>query len=239
MIEHLPLYITLLFGLTTILTLWLLYWTISNAASHATKHKAVTVTILMAFWLIIQGILSLRNLYSENLDAMPPRLFVLGVLPALATIVLLFITKGGRRFIDNLPLKNITWLNIVRIPVEVVLLWLFLNKAVPKLMTFEGRNFDILSGITAPFVAYFGFTKKTLGKRLVLIWNFVCLALLMNVVVHALLSVPTPAQKLAFDQPNIAVLYFPFVWLPVFIVPVVLFGHLVSIRQLTKNNAKT
>lgn len=237
MIEHLPLYITLLFGLTTMLTLLLVYWTIRSSARHATKHRATSVTILITFWLIIQAILSLRNLYSENMHAMPPRLFLFGVLPALVTIALLFATTAGRRFIDSLPLKNITYLNIVRIPVELVLLWLFVNKAVPKLMTFEGRNFDILSGITAPFVAYFGFTKKTLGRRLVLIWNFICLALLMNVVVTALLSVPSPIQHLAFDQPNIAVLHFPFVWLPVFIVPVVLFGHLVSIRQLTKKNS--
>ncbi|MEX6689458.1 hypothetical protein QTN47_18265 [Danxiaibacter flavus] len=237
MIEHLPLYIALVFGLTTMLTLLLVYWTMRNSALHATKHKAVTVTILITFWLIIQAVISLRNIYSESTDAMPPRLFLFGVLPALITIALLFITSGGRRFVDSLPLKNITYLNIVRIPVEVVLFWLFVNKAVPKLMTFEGRNFDILSGITAPFVAYFGFTKQTLGRRVVLIWNFICLALLMNVVVHALLSVPTPIQRLAFDQPNIAVLHFPFVWLPVFIVPVVLFGHLVSIRQLARNNS--
>ncbi|HVF96549.1 MAG TPA: hypothetical protein VM871_04480, partial [Flavisolibacter sp.] len=38
----------------------------------------------------------------------------------------------------------------------------------------------------------------------------------------------------AFDQPNIAVLYFPFIWLPSFIVPVVLLSHLVCIRQLLK-----
>jgi hypothetical protein len=36
----------------------------------------------------------------------------------------------------------------------------------------------------------------------------------------------------AFDQPNIAVLYFPFNWLPSCIVPLVLLSHLAAIRQL-------
>ncbi len=234
MIENLPPYIAIVFILATILTVLLVFWTIRSSVLQATRHKAFTVVIIMMFWLILQAALSLRNVYSEHLDAMPPRLFLLGVLPALLVIVLLFATANGRRFIDSLPIKNITYLNIVRIPVEVVLLWLFLNKAVPKIMTFEGRNLDILSGITAPFIAYFGFTKKSIGRRVILVWNFVCLALLINVVVDAILSVPTPLQQLGFDQPNVAVLYFPFAWLPVYIVPVVLCGHLASIRQLTK-----
>jgi hypothetical protein len=160
-----------------------------------------------------------------------------GIFPALLTIILLFVTKAGRQFVDSLPLKNLTYTNIVRIPVEIVLFWLFLNKAVPELMTFEGRNFDIASGITAPFIAYFGLTKNKLNRRIILIWNFICLALLINIVVNALFSLPSPIQKFAFDQPNIAVLNFPFSWLPTFIVPIILFGHLTSIRQLLKRKA--
>lgn len=36
--------------------------------------------------------------------------------------------------------------NVVSIPVEIVLLLLYLHLAVPRLMTFEGGNIDILSG---------------------------------------------------------------------------------------------
>ena len=150
------------------------------------------------------------------------------------SIIILFSTQKGRNFIDSLPLTNITWLNIIRIPVEFVLFWLFVNKAVPQLMTFEGRNFDILSGITAPFIAYYGFTKGKLSARVILIWNFICLALLFNIVFNAVLSAPFVMQQFAFDQPNIAILNFPFNWLPTFIVPIVLFGHLVAIRQLLR-----
>jgi hypothetical protein len=99
-------------------------------------------------------------------------------------------------------------------------------------MTFEGRNFDILSGITAPFIYYFGFIKNKLDKKIILAWNFLCLGLLINIVGIALLSAPFPFQKFAFSQPNIALAYFPFVWLPCCIVPLVLFSHLVTIRQL-------
>jgi hypothetical protein len=125
-----------------------------------------------------------------------------------------------------------TLLHIVRIPVEIVLFWLFLYKVVPELMTFSDRNLDILSGLTAPLVYYFGFSKRRLNPKLMLSWNIICLGLLINIVVHAIFAAPFPFQQLAFDQPNIAVLYFPFVWLPCCIVPLVFFSHLASIRQL-------
>ncbi|MEO6135803.1 MAG: hypothetical protein ABIP35_11665 [Ginsengibacter sp.] len=159
---------------------------------------------------------------------------LVGILPTILTVIYLFATQKGRQFMDSLPLKNLTYLNVVRIPVEVVLFWLFLNKAVPEMMTFEGWNFDIIAGITAPVIAYFGFTKTKLNRKTILVWNFICLGLLINIVVIALLSTPSPIQRFAFEQPNIAILNFPFSWLPTCIVPMVLFGHLTSIRQLLK-----
>jgi hypothetical protein len=166
-----------------------------------------------------------------NANTVPPR-FLLMVLPPMAFIIFLFNTKKGKAFIDSLNLKYLYILHIVRIPVELVLLWLSIEKMVPQLMTFEGRNFDIISGITAPLVYYFGYHKKVLSNKLMLIWNFLCIGLLLNIVIHAVLSAPFAFQQFAFEQPNIAVLYFPFNWLPSIVVPLVLFAHLAAIRQL-------
>jgi glycerol-3-phosphate acyltransferase PlsY len=61
--------------------------------------------------------------------------------------------------------------------------------------------------------------------------------LLLNIVVNAVLSLPYPFQQFAFDQPNVAVLYFPFTWLPCFIVVIVLYSHLAAIRKLLKGQS--
>ena len=237
MIDNLPTYITLIFGLTTVATLLLFIWTIKNSNSELTRKKSILIFIGLTIWLVIQAVLTLNNIYNTDTNSFPPKIMLAGVFPTIFTIILLFVTSKGRQFIDDLPLKNLTYLNIVRIPVEIVLFWLFLNKSIPELMTFEGRNFDILAGITAPFIAYFGLTKLKISRKTILIWNFICLGLLINIVVNALFSAPSPIQKFAFEQPNIAILNFPFSWLPTFIVPIVLFGHLTSIRQLL--NRKT
>ena len=232
MIENLPSYISVVFVLTTFATLVLFYFAIKNSEYSST---ATFIAICMIVWLVVQAVITLNNFYKTNTALFPPKFLVLIILPLL-TIVILFITKKGKSFIDGLPLINLTYLNIVRIPVELVLYWLFLNNAVPELMTFTGRNFDILAGITAPIVAYFGIKHQKLDSKMLLIWNFIALALLLNIVINAVLSAPFAFQKFAFDQPNIAVINFPFSWLPAYIVPVVLFGHLVSIRQLLKLN---
>ena len=234
MIENLPVYIPIGFGIITFATLQFFIWTMRNSDSSHTRKLATPIFILLCLWLTIQAVIAYRNVFNSDTNTFPPKIVWMGIAPMMVTIVLLFVTSKGRRFIDSLPLINLTYINMVRIFVEIVLYWLFLNKAIPEVMTFEGRNFDILAGITAPLIAYFGLTKKKLSSQMVLIWNVMSLALLINIVVHALLSTPSPIQKFGFDQPNIAILNFPFNWLPTFIVPVVLFGHLVSIRQLKK-----
>jgi hypothetical protein len=226
MLLTIPMFVAIIFVATVLLTLLLF-------VRSATKNKNLVLYTCVG-WLALQGVIADKGFYLDT-STMPPR-FALAIVPALLAIILLFATKGGRRFIDHIDLRAVTLVSIVRIPVEVVLYWLFVNKAVPQLMTFTGRNFDIISGITAP-VAYFVCFKRSnvSNKNLLLLWNVVSLGLLLNIVVNAVLSAPFPFQQFAFDQPNIAIFYFPFVWLPSFIVMVVLFSHLVSLRRLIKN----
>lgn len=218
---NLPLYISAVFIAITVLTLLFFY--------RAARNSKTVLTILL-IWLLVQAVAGLSGFYTVT-DTVPPRVLGMIGLPV-ALMIGLFVTAKGRRFIDGLDMKYLTLLHTVRIPVEIVLLWLFLNGAIPQLMTFEGRNFDILSGLSAPLIWYFGIHKNRLSNGMMLLWNFICMGLLLNIVTNGILSAPSNFQVLAFDQPNIAILYFPFVWLPAFIVPLVMFCHFASIRQL-------
>ena len=98
-------------------------------------------------------------------------------------------------------------------------------------MTFEGVNFDIFAGITAPLIILGYFVKNWFSDSFVMVWNFISLGLLIAIVVNAILSVPSGFQTQGFDQPNIAILHFSYLWLASYIVPVVMFAHLVSIKR--------
>ena len=218
--QTLPLYVPVTFGLTVLLALYLF--------SRATQSR--TALLVLLGWAAFQTGLGLAGFY-QAINPTPPR-FPLLVLPPLLLVIGMMSTKRGQRFIDGLDLRLLTLFHIVRIPVEVVLFWLFVQGAVPQLMTFEGRNFDILSGLSAPVLYYVGFVGNRPKRMALLIWNIVCLGLVVNIAVNGLLSAPTPLQQFAFDQPNIALGYFPFVLLPSLLVPMVIFAHLASIRRL-------
>ncbi|MCU0443200.1 MAG: hypothetical protein MUE96_12445 [Bacteroidia bacterium] len=219
--ELIPQYLTIVFILTTLLTIALF--------GKATKHVQIT-TWVIGIWLLFQAIVGYSGFYRVT-NTFPPRLVLL-VLPPLLLTAFLFTTAKGKSYIDALQLKWLTLMHIIRIPVELVLYGLFTYQAVPELMTFEGRNLDIISGISAPVVYYWVFVQNKFSKALLLWWNIICLVLLLNIVMNAILSAPSPIQQFAFTQPNIAVQYFPFNWLPSVVVPLVLFAHLASIRKL-------
>lgn len=181
-------------------------------------------------------VVSLNHYYIDTVGDFPPKFALMSLVPAFLFMILLFNTKKGKVFIDSLPLSILTIISTIRIPIEIVIYWLFLYQTLPEILTFEGRNFDILAGISAPFIFYFGFIKKTLPKKVILGWNILSLLLLINIVVMAIFSFQTTFQYFGLEQPNVAFLYFPFFWLPSFIVPIVFFTHFVSIRQLTKKN---
>lgn len=218
--QNIPIFVTIIFVLTTFLTVGQFYRASNNSR---------TVLIVVSAWMLLQTLIGLSGFYQVRTG--PPR-FVFLIAPALIFTIVPFLSRRGRIFTDSFSMKKLTLLHSIRIPVEFTLYYVFLAKLIPELMTFEGRNLDIISGVTAPVVYYLVFVRRQAGTLTLLIWNCICLALLINVLTIAILSAQTPFQQLAFDQPNIGVTYFPYVWLPAVIVPIVLFSHITAIRQL-------
>lgn len=216
-----PVYLDLAFIATTVYAVW--------CFTRATVHP-LRAGIIIGIGMAAIAALALTGFYA-NSTALPPRPVFLAA-PSLVVIAALFATRSGRRYIDGLRPASLTWLHTVRIPVELVLFGLYLHSSIPRLMTFEGANPDILSGLSAIPIFWLGYKKRRLPKWLLFAWNLLGLALLANIVIRAVLAVPSPFQQLAFDQPNVAVLYFPYVWLPAVVVPLVLFAHLVALRHL-------
>jgi hypothetical protein len=186
--------------------------------------------------MVFQASLALGGFYQDS-SHIPPRIFAFGALPALSTAVF-YVLFFRTTLVDRLPLGTLTLLHIVRIPVEITLLWLYQAGQIPQAMTFEGQNFDILSGLSAPIIWYYGLQGGRPRRLLLIGWNILALLLLANIVVIAILAFPSPIQTIAFDQPNRAVMFFPFIWLPAVVVPVVFFSHVVSLYKLVANTDK-
>jgi hypothetical protein len=226
MIPNLPLYISLVFLAAVAYT-----YLITLKASH--NHKVVRWGSLL--WLIVIAVPALYGFFLAT-STMPPRMPIL-LAPPLIAILIAFNTQKGKAFTDSLDIKLLTWLSLIRIPIEICLFWLFLAGHVPEVMTFEGRNWDILAGVTVPVVAYLYFNRKTLSKKLFLAWNVIGILLLVNSIVYAILAAPSDIQQFGLERPNMAILHFPFVWLASYVAPMVLFSHFVIIRKLIRGNS--
>src|SRR5437868_3259913 len=123
MFDQLPPYVSIVFILTTFLTVGFLL-TAVRAVSIDIFATRLLVFVL-PFWIILTGSLSVYGFYDRT-DMFPPRLFLFGVLPTLLFILLNFVLFRTK-LIDRLPLRLLTLHHIVRIPVELTLYWLFLG----------------------------------------------------------------------------------------------------------------
>lgn len=159
----------------------------------------------------------------------PPHLLVV-LLPPLLTLLLLSRSARVRHLLRLTPSAWLVGLQSFRVVVEVGLWWLLRAGAAPVQMTFEGRNFDILVGLTAPLVLLLGRHRRS--RWALALWNVAGLALLANIVVVALLSVPGPLRVFLNEPANTIVARFPFVWLPGLLVPLAYWLHVFSLRQL-------
>lgn len=208
------------FLITTLLFLLFLY--LGTGGNKSILYVSI-------FWLIFIGSLAFTGFF-QNTSTFPPRFLVVLIGNIIFVLVLLKMVK-----LQKFNLKYAFLIHGLRIPVEITLYLLFLEKQVPKIMTFEGYNFDILIGISAlTFFLLIHFFKINMPKKVLIAWNIFGLLFLLNIVTIAILSAPLPIQQLSFEQPNIAVLGFPYVLLPSFIVPIVIFAHIISLKQLTR-----
>lgn len=205
--------IALLFIMISLVCLLLFYLCTGRSSKHLLVFTA---------WQCVIGVLALMKVFEQQ-----PALFPFAIL---GTVVVTFLILK-RLDQQQLNSKMLLSVHVLRIPVELILFQLFLQNKVPELMTFQGWNFDIVMGISAlGILMYQLITKRTINRKFFIIWNGIGIAFLLFIVSLAILSSPLPIQQLAFDQPNIAVLEFPYCYLPTCEVPIVLLSHILLIN---------
>jgi len=166
----------------------------------------------------------------QAFEARPPRLPMLP-LSALVLSVALSSTKGFRRILSALPQDWPLALQTFRVGIELVLYLLFLDGLVPRQMTLEGGNVDVLVGLTAPVVALAA-RRAWVGRRWLLLWNVAGLASLANIVSTTLRGLPGPLHAHTMSVAPVIITVVPYVWIPAFAVPLAVLGHVVSSRRL-------
>jgi hypothetical protein len=184
----------------------------------------------LLFYLIVPALLARAGVLDRYTPLPAPALVL--VLAVTVTTVVVSMSAFGLRLAATVGMTGLVGFQAFRIPVEWLLHRLFTEGVIPVQMTYAGRNFDIVSGLTAAGLGLWLSSGRSVSRAWLLVWNVVGLALLVNIVVIAVLSTPVPFRQFLNDPPNLLPSTFPFVWLPTFLVQAALFGHLLVFRSI-------
>lgn len=135
----------------------------------------------------------------------------------------------GARLAVGLPLAALVAFQGFRLPLELVLHAWAASGTIPRTMTWDGQNLDIVSGVVSLAVAPF------VARRPALAWlaNLVGAALLVNVARVALLSSPVPFGWSV--QPKLLLAaHLPYALIAPVCVAGALAGHVILTRRLLR-----
>ena len=196
------------------------------------RRRAITfkTVSVISIWMLLLAVLSVKGFFAD-FSQLPPKP-ALAILLPLPFVLLFAFSKGGTQFLQSVPSHWLVYMQSFRILVEILLWLAFLAGKLPVQMTFDGRNLDVLSGILALPAGYLLSKRKGYSSTAGVIYNSIGLLLLLNILVIAVLSMPTSLRYFMNEPSNFLVARFPYIWLPGVLVPLAYTLHIFSLRQL-------
>lgn len=200
-------------------------------------HRARNVGLVgFAAWLGYTGAFGYFGVIAGSWHGVPGPAFIL--FPVVLFIAL-FLSRSAAaaKVALAIPLSLLLGAQVFRTVVELFLHQLAAAGLAPRMLTYEGANFDILIGLSAPFVAW-AFARGRLSNRAALAWNVAGLAMLANIIIRAVMTAPGPLNLLATEVPNRAIGLFPYTFIPGLMAPLALSLHVLAIRALRARNSQ-
>ncbi len=190
----------------------------------------------LTLWLTYGGAVGFSGLAARS-QSLPPGLFFL-LAPTILLVMFLARSNAGRVVALSFPLWLLTGMESLRLAVEGFLHLLWLEGRLPTMLTYHGANFDIVIGGSAPVVAWL-IASRRISDRAALAWHIAGIGMLANVAVRAVLTTPGPLNLIATEVPNLAIISFPFTYIPGLMVPFALALHVLSIRAIRERSKHT
>lgn len=200
--------------------------------AKARSKKFMTATGLVFGWLIYLTILSFSGILKDL--SLPPKFPLLVFLPLAVGFIIFYRRSINSDVIKAIPDVWPVYFQSFRIVVELILLYTFYAGIIPESATFEGLNFDVLMGVSAPFFGYVVVRKN--GSRIgQYVWNI--LGIFMVLFVGFIIATSMYFPEMWGSQTPIVSFEFiemPYLLLAGFLAPLAIFMHVVSLLKLRK-----
>ena len=191
------------------------------------KSLVLSYTTVLTAWIVYVVVIAGTGVLADF--SLPPRLPLLIVIPAIVGCILLTGRKNFREVLDQTPPYVPVYLQSFRILVEFLIYGAFLQGVFPERATFSGINYDIIVGASAPVVGFLIQRGKISYKGL-LVWNVIAISIL-TVTVYAFISTYYFTDYIAVVR-NTDFTKLPYLLLAAVLLPVAVFLHIFSIRQI-------
>lgn len=227
------------FILLTILLLYTLYIGVIRVAgktyTEAGRRNSfkIRTALILSAWLTYIVAISFTGIFTN--ETLPPRIPLLLVLPTFIFFIYFFTNRKFKDVIANTPASWPVYIQVFRVGVELLIWGSVLNGVLPKAASFEGYNYDIVIGITAPIAGYFLIKNGRPKKWMLLAWNVAGLATLA-IVVFILISYAYNYRWWGQSESILSKGFglYPYTFLAGFLMPVAVFMHIFSIIKTLK-----
>ena len=190
----------------------------------------ITVAALLG-WFVLVAVLGKAQFFAANPFVAPHIIFAFLVLFILLRRA--YFSPTIQAVADAMPVHWMIAIQTYRV-VGVGFINLYTLGLLPAAFAFPAGYGDIFIGVTAPFVAYLYFKKKSYSRKLAVAWNIIGIADLVIAISVGILGYPRPLQMLPTNPSTELLSLFPLVLIPLFAVPLAFMLHLFSLRILMK-----
>src|SRR5271154_4462762 len=192
--------------------------------------------LLLLVWFASAILLSSNGFYSAVDGKLPTIQF--GVLtPILLGVLIYWFSPAVRRAAAAIPVSWLARVQTFRVLGGVFLVLLAMGQ-LPAVFAIPAGIGDVLVGLFASGVAAAYAARSQNSRRRLQVWNWLGITDLVVAVTTGFLTSPSRFQAFAFDSPNMLMGRFPLALIPVFLVPVAVLLHLLSLARL-RTAAKT
>lgn len=235
-----PFYTDIIMYIITGILVWFIFYSLNYALNEIKaiqiirKKYFIMTALIISGWLIITAVTAFNGTLLDFTSA-PPKIILLIIPPVLAISYLSNSTRVNK-LIEVIPSSWFVYIQSFRVLMELLLWLLYTAGVIPVQMTFEGLNYDVLTGLSAPLIGYYCLTVNKWPRITAVLWNIAGLLLVTNIFIVSVISTPSPMRQFFNEPANTMIAYFPNVWIAAFIVPFAYFIHILSLKQIIKFN---
>jgi hypothetical protein len=203
--------------------------------SRAERRPSILVIggAVIVGWFALAIVLARAGVWETTSDdaLRPPNIaFAIAVPTILGS--LLVRSQTFKRWISRVPLHALVGVQLYRV-LGGLFLVAYAQGDMPGEFALPAGIGDVLVGLGAVIVAVVLLKRgEQRARSLVLAWCAFGILDLVVAVATGFLSAPSPLQQLAIDDPNAAIVSYPFVLIPTFLVPVSIILHVYAIARL-------